>query len=176
MLIQPSPSADTRGPRLPNCRSARCFMPPFSHAGKRRITKAPRSSRRLRCVCTCFRSGDPMIRTTLAFSLPVICWCLACAATVPVADAASAPDEAALRQLNQGYIDSFMHSDVEWYRQHTTDDFICIESDGTIVDKATFLRDTAKGPGVADYQLVEVKIRVIGDTALIHAQGKATRN
>jgi ketosteroid isomerase-like protein len=118
-----------------------------------------------------------MIRTALALSLPVVCWCLACAATiVPFSGASDPAAEATLKQLNQQYVDSFLHSDVQWYQQHLTEDFVCIESDGTILDKASFLRDTAKGPGVADYRLVEVQVRVIGDTALIHAQGQTTRH
>lgn len=117
-----------------------------------------------------------MIRTTLALSLPVVCWCLACAATVPFPFGTKENDEATLRQLNQKYIESFLKSDVTWYDQHTTDDFICIESDGTILDKPAFLHGTAQGPGVADYQLVEVQLRIIGDTALFHAQGRATRH
>jgi ketosteroid isomerase-like protein len=94
------------------------------------------------------------------------------AAGSPASDAA---DEATLKQLNQQYVNSFLTSDVQWYQQHLTEDFVCIEGDGTILDKASFLRDTAKGPGVADYQLVEVRVRFLGDTALIHAQAKTTR-
>jgi hypothetical protein len=116
-----------------------------------------------------------MIRTTLALSLPLLCWLFASAAIVPFSDAVSSADHAMLTHLNQQYIAAFLNSDVQWYQQHLTEDFICIESDGTILEKPAFLRDTAKGPGVADYQLVDVKIRIIGNTALIHAQGKATR-
>jgi ketosteroid isomerase-like protein len=89
----------------------------------------------------------------------------------------TATDDATLTRLNRQYVDSFLYSDVEWYRQHVTDDFVCIESDGTMLDKASFLLDTAKGPGtVADYQLVNVRVRILGDTAFIHAQGLATRH
>jgi ketosteroid isomerase-like protein len=116
-----------------------------------------------------------MIRTTLAFSFPVICWCLACAAIVPFSHDTNAMDEVTLKQLNQRYVESFLKSDVQWYQQHLTDDFVCIESDGTMLDKASFLRDTAKGPGVADYRLAEVRVRILGETAFIHAQGLATR-
>jgi len=101
--------------------------------------------------------------------------CLACAVIAAVLPPTSA-DEATLTQLNQQYVASFLKADANWYSQHTTDDFVCIEPDGTMLDKAAFLRDAAKGPGeTADYRLVDVRIRVIGDTALIHAQGLATR-
>jgi len=92
------------------------------------------------------------------------------------ATATTTTDEATLTQLNQLYVNSFLTSNVDWYQQHLTDDFICIESDGTLLDKASFLLDTAKGPGtVAAYRLVHVHLRILGDTAFIHAQGEATR-
>jgi ketosteroid isomerase-like protein len=85
-------------------------------------------------------------------------------------------DEATLTQLNQQYVNAFLNSNVEWYQEHVTDDFVCIESDGTMLDKASFLLDAAKGPGaVAAYRLVTVRLRILGDTAFIHAQGQATR-
>ena len=101
---------------------------------------------------------------------------LVLAAAIGTAVFSSTPDEATLTQLNQQYIAAFLQGDVNWYQQHLTDDFVCIESDGTLLDKRAFLRETAKGPGtVVDYRLVETKIRIIGDTAFIHAQGLATR-
>jgi ketosteroid isomerase-like protein len=85
-------------------------------------------------------------------------------------------DEATLTQLNQQYVNAFLNSNVEWYQEHVIDDFVCIESDGTMLDKASFLLDTAKGPGaVAAYRLVTVRVRILGETAFIHAQGQATR-
>ena len=43
-----------------------------------------------------------------------------------------------LRQLNEQYIRASLAGDVEWYRTHLADDFICIESDGNLLDKAAF--------------------------------------
>lgn len=116
-----------------------------------------------------------MFRSVLAMAIPLIGWCLACAAIVPFGDTPTAADEAMLTRLNQQYVESFLKSDVQWYQQHLVEDFVCIEGDGTLLDKPTFLRETAKGPGVADYKLVHVRVRVLGDTALIHAEGLATR-
>jgi ketosteroid isomerase-like protein len=85
-------------------------------------------------------------------------------------------DDATLTQLNQQYVNAFLNSNVDWYDTHLTDDFVCIESDGTMLDKRSFLLDTAKGPGaVASYRLLTVRVRILGDTAFIHAQGQATR-
>ena len=36
-------------------------------------------------------------------------------------------DKATLEQLNQKYVDSFMNADVDWYRDHLAEDFVCIE-------------------------------------------------
>ena len=84
-------------------------------------------------------------------------------------------DESVLRALNQRYVDSFMSADVAWYDQHLSDEFICIESNGSLLDKTQFLRQTAEGPGVRSYQLQEARIRVFGDVALVHGMGTFTR-
>ena len=64
-----------------------------------------------------------------------------------------ASDQTILMQLNQEYVDAFMNADVEWYREHLADDFVVIESDGSLLNKEQFLRNTVKGPDVADYKL-----------------------
>ena len=54
-----------------------------------------------------------------------------------------------LRRLNQEYVDAFMNADVGWYRENLADDFVCIESDGSVLGRDEFLRDAARGPDVA---------------------------
>src|SRR4030095_15020606 len=73
------------------------------------------------------------------------------------------------------YVDAFMNADVDWYRQHLAEDFVCIESDGSVLDKVQCLKNTVKGPDVADYKLHEVDVRVYGDAALVRATGVWTR-
>ena len=80
-------------------------------------------------------------------------------------------DERTLLRLNQEYVDAFMNANVEWYREHLADDFVVIESDGLVFNKAEFLTNTAKGPDVVDYQLQEVDVRIYGSVALIQATG-----
>jgi ketosteroid isomerase-like protein len=80
-----------------------------------------------------------------------------------------------LTRLNQEYVDAFMKADVGWYRDHLAEDFVCIDSSGTVLDKEAFLRDTAGGPNVAAYKLEEVSVRVFGHVALVHATGVFTR-
>lgn len=84
-------------------------------------------------------------------------------------------DEKDLRQLNDQYITAYMQSDVQWYQKHLSDDFVCIEPDGTILGKAEFLDQTAQGPDVVEYQLEQVQVRIYGVAALVQATGLFTR-
>lgn len=80
-------------------------------------------------------------------------------------------DIARLERLNSQYIDAFMNADVGWYRQNLADDFVVIESDGSVLNKAEFLASTARGPDVIDYKLTEVDVRIYGVVALVRATG-----
>ena len=84
-------------------------------------------------------------------------------------------DEPTLERLNKQYIEAFMSGDVNWYKENLADDFACIESDGTVLDKEQFLANTAKGPDVAEYKLQDVNIRIYGIVALVQATGLFTR-
>ena len=76
-----------------------------------------------------------------------------------------------LERLNQEYVDAFMNADADWYHQHLAEDFICVESDGSVLNKTQFLSNTMKGPDVMDYKLHEVDVRLYGDAALVRATG-----
>ena len=84
-------------------------------------------------------------------------------------------DQARLRQLNEQYIEAVLKADVNWYRQHLADDFVCIDSEGNLFDKEAFLRRTSGGPYVTDYKLENVGVRIFGETALVQATGLFTR-
>jgi hypothetical protein len=83
--------------------------------------------------------------------------------------------EAELERLNEEYIDAFIGADVAWYRDHLADEFICIEADGSILDKAEFLRMSGEEPGVTRYELEDVRIRIYETVALVQATGRFTR-
>jgi ketosteroid isomerase-like protein len=83
-------------------------------------------------------------------------------------------DETVLKALNEEYVRAFLECDVDWYQRHLADDFVCIESDGSLLDKAQFLRATAKPHDVVSFDLKELRIRFFGDVALIHARGLFT--
>ena len=90
-------------------------------------------------------------------------------------EATANSDKAILEQLNQQYIDAFMQPNVKWYDDHLADDFVCIESDGSVLDKAQFLVNTARGRDVEEYKLDKVNVRIYGGVALVQATGLWTR-
>ena len=63
----------------------------------------------------------------------------------------------------------------EWYRAILTDDFVCIDSDGSILLKKEFLDQAARGPDIASYKLEEVNVRFYGDVAVVQATGRFIR-
>jgi ketosteroid isomerase-like protein len=75
-----------------------------------------------------------------------------------------------LEQLNDGYIRSVRVSDVGWFTEHLADDFVNSNPDGSLVDRAAFLRQVAQPCPVADFAAEDVRIRILGDAALIHGR------
>ena len=80
-------------------------------------------------------------------------------------------DERTLRDLNNEYIRAFMTGDVPWYQQHLSEDFVCIEYDGSVLKKPEFLAQAGLGPDVAEYKLDKVDVRIYGDVSLVQATG-----
>jgi ketosteroid isomerase-like protein len=81
-------------------------------------------------------------------------------------------DDAHLRDLNAQNLTAYMTADIDWYASHLLEEFTFRKPDGTLLDKAAFLRRTAEGPDVAEYRLERVRVRVRGDLALV--DGTAT--
>lgn len=79
-----------------------------------------------------------------------------------------------LHRLNEQYVRASLAGDVEWYRERLTEDFVCIDSDGSVLGKEAFLRMTADGSELATYRLDEVAVRIYGDVALVRATGSWT--
>ena len=59
--------------------------------------------------------------------------------------------------------------------RHFADDFVCIESDCTVLNKEQFLINAEKGSDVTDYKLEKVNVRIYGIVALVQATGLFTR-
>jgi ketosteroid isomerase-like protein len=83
----------------------------------------------------------------------------------------SMTSEAEIRQLNEAYIQAVLISDVAWFQAHLAEDFVCIESDATVLDKPAFLRMTAQRTDLAHYHLDEVATRFYGEVALVRCTG-----
>jgi len=88
---------------------------------------------------------------------------------------ANPSDKTTLERLNKEYVEAFMSADVQWYEEHLSEDFVCIESDGSVLNKEQFLINSAGGPDVADYKLEEVHVRIYGCVGLVQATGLFTR-
>jgi ketosteroid isomerase-like protein len=82
----------------------------------------------------------------------------------------NASDLDILRTFNSDYIQSVQKSDVRRFEEILADDFLSSRPDGSLVDRAGFLVQIAKPPGIANLQPEDVRIRVLGDFAIIHAR------
>ena len=72
-----------------------------------------------------------------------------------------------LTRLNEQYIQSLINADAKWFEHHLADEFVCIESDGTLRNKADFVRKVSHGWGYATYRLDQVQVRVFGEVGLV---------
>jgi len=84
------------------------------------------------------------------------------------------PDLAALTALNTDYISSVQNSDVKRFDQILDADFFCSNPDGSLVDRAGFLRQTAQPVTIKGLVADDVKIRMFGDVAIIHGRTNYT--
>jgi len=75
-----------------------------------------------------------------------------------------------LAGLNRDYIESVQHSDVERFDEILADDFLCSNPDGSLVDRETFLEQTAKPVTITNLRAHDVKIRLMGELAIVHAR------
>ena len=86
------------------------------------------------------------------------------------ADTMAATDLQTLEQLNRDYISSVQNSDVRRFDEILAEDFLCSNPDGSLVDRAGFLVQTARPVTISNLEARDVKIRVMGDVAIIHAR------
>ena len=79
-----------------------------------------------------------------------------------------------LRRLNEEYVRASVHGDVRWFEEHLARDFVCIESDGSVLFRDGFLRMAARRSSLTEYKLDYVDVRFYGDVALVRASGSWT--
>lgn len=83
---------------------------------------------------------------------------------------ASLTDRQVLEELNEGYIRSVEACDTAWFDQHLASDFMASNPDGTLADRAGFLRLVDEGTGLSEIEAHDVLIRITGDLAIIHGR------
>ncbi|HSF16774.1 MAG TPA: DUF4440 domain-containing protein [Vicinamibacteria bacterium] len=82
----------------------------------------------------------------------------------------SETDLTALQELNQEYIRSVQDSDVKRFREILAEDFLCSLPDGSLLDRDRFLEYTAKPVTITELAAHDVKVRLMGDVAIIHGR------
>lgn len=75
-----------------------------------------------------------------------------------------------LMALNRDYVDSVQKSDVGRFDEILAEDFFCSNPDGSLVDRAGFLAQTARPVTISGLVPEDVLIRILGDVAIIHAR------
>ena len=75
----------------------------------------------------------------------------------------------ALTALNRDFVASAQNSDVSRFDEILAPEFYCSNPDKSLVDRATFLEQTAQPVVIKNLQAHDVKIRIMGDFAIIHA-------
>jgi ketosteroid isomerase-like protein len=89
-------------------------------------------------------------------------------------DTAIRSDLDVLTALNRDYIHSVHHGDVQRFDEILAEDFLCSNPDGSLVDKKQFLAQTARPVTISGLAVQEVRVRILGDVAIIHARTRYT--
>jgi ketosteroid isomerase-like protein len=79
-----------------------------------------------------------------------------------------------LTVLNRDYVASVQKSDVKRFDEILADDFYCSNPDKSLVDRSGFLKQTAVPVTIRNLRADDVKIRVLGDFAIIHGRTSYT--
>jgi ketosteroid isomerase-like protein len=80
----------------------------------------------------------------------------------------------ALTALNRDYIHSVQHGDVQRFDEILAEDFLCSNPDGSLVDKSQFLAQTARPVTITGLSAHEVRVRILGNIAIVHARTSYT--
>lgn len=75
-----------------------------------------------------------------------------------------------LEALNRDYISSVQNGDVRRFDEILAKEFYCSNPDGSLVDRAAFLAQTARPVTISGLEAQDVLIRLLGDAAIIHAR------
>ena len=84
-------------------------------------------------------------------------------------------DHRTIEVLNQQYLRAGERGDVAWYSEHLADDFLSSAVDGSLSDKPAFLKRIAARRGGSGFVAHDVRIRFVGELALVHAGFSCTK-
>ena len=79
-------------------------------------------------------------------------------------------DREMLQTLNRDYISSVQNGDVRRFDEILAPEFYCSNPDGSLIDRAAFLEQTARPVTISGLEAEDVQIRLLGDVAIIHAR------
>ena len=79
-----------------------------------------------------------------------------------------------LATLNRDYVASVQNCDVKRFDEILASDFHCSNPDKSLVDRAAFLKQTAVPVTIKNLRAEDVRIRILGDFAIIHAATRYT--
>ena len=84
--------------------------------------------------------------------------------------AANPADTDILRRLNEDFVRSVEMSDVRRFDEILAKDFLNSNPDGSLVDRTGFLAQIARPAMISGLEAHDVRIRILGDIAIIHAR------
>ena len=84
-------------------------------------------------------------------------------------------DHAALAALNTDYINAIQNCDVKRFDQILAPEFYCSNPDGSLVDRAAFLKQTARPITIQGLKAEDVLIRIMDGVAIIHTRTVFTK-
>jgi len=86
-------------------------------------------------------------------------------------ETATVSDLDALQELNRGYIRSVQNSDVRWFDEHLSDDFVNSNPDCSFADRTGFLAQIARPCPVTSLAAGDVLIKMVSEeVAIIRAR------
>ena len=80
-----------------------------------------------------------------------------------------------LTALNRDFTSSVQNGDVQRFEEILADDFMMSTPDGSLLDKAEFLKLTAQPVTISGLVAEDVRIRLLGDFAILHARFNSRR-
>ena len=87
-------------------------------------------------------------------------------------------DHFALSQLNAQFIRNFISGDAKAHEQPIHPDFVCIENDGSIVNRNDYLEawaDDYRKSALTSFTYTDEVIRIFGSTALVRSKTVYTK-